>query len=197
MDMRKKIGIIRWLLVGKHEEIPESFDPSKSIGYIKISHIMRERASRMRNIPLYDHPDWDCLKSETELEFERRGGGGRSNEMLKNRVRIDLDIIRVPPKSVHEIEIASPDELRDLVVKSGGEDALLNHKCSPKRGSDLSVSFDHIEPVSKVRYRPGSYSIGNIQILSHRMNQVKGNFPNRELGRWLTQLLDTYNERYS
>jgi hypothetical protein len=58
------------------------------------------------------------------------------------------------------------------------------------------LTFDHLKLCSHQRDTDGSYSIGNIQTLSSCLNHVKGNYPERELTRWLIRLLECYQERY-
>lgn len=196
MDLKEKLEVIRWLLLGEHDDITEDYNPLDYINFNKRRKQMSERAGKMRSIPLFDHPSWDCLKSIKELEFEAQVEGGpnaRAHDIFKKYPGIK----QVNRKEIPDTEIPDADQLRNLVLTSGGEDALLGHRCSPYPDSEVSISFDHIEPVSKVRYRPGSYSIGNLQILSKCLNRVKGNYPNREVVRWLSQLIDNYQEKYS
>jgi hypothetical protein len=171
--------------------------------YKKIETSMKERANKMRNqFPIYDHKDWTFLKAEKELKFEYENiYPNDTPPMIKNRIKqfieTDPNIKLVKPKPITEAGIASAEELKSLVYDRDGRDALLGHKCYVRNGGAYNgLTFDHLEPCSQVRYVDGSYSIGNIQILSRCINYVKGNYTEKELVRWLAKILETYEDRY-
>jgi hypothetical protein len=169
--------------------------------YSSIHNSMTKRARRMRKAtPLYDRHNWTFLKREEELIYEYSHIYPDDNhKSIRNIVdrflRYDKEVYEVPTK--HQIDVASSDELYQLVQAREGRDALLSHKCLIANSKAFNgLTFDHLEPCSHERYTDGSYSIGNIQLLSSCLNAVKGHYSERELVRWLVRLLECYEERY-
>lgn len=66
----QKQEVILWMLTGEAENLKHDihFDEKN---YLKIETTTKERADKIRNqFTLYDHKDWNFLKSIKELQFE-------------------------------------------------------------------------------------------------------------------------------
>lgn len=180
--MQGKLKLIRWLLIGEDDSIvEEQYNPLLTTNFATIAKAMKKRAKTMLKKDLYDHLSWDCLTTLEELKFER------GNKAPINNVHEEFPGISVVDKdNMIKHKVANAEELRALALASGGRDALLGHRCSPNPNTEISISFDHIGSISKVRYRPRSFSFGNLNVFSKCLNKVKSNYPNREQVRCLT-----------
>jgi hypothetical protein len=128
---------------------------------------------------IQDQDYYSVVDFENDEEHIRRSF--RAHQSMKTRIK--KQNIEVGLKKIRLRELATSLELFELMRKSKGVCAVSGIRGSWTKSSNnpFFLTFDHINPISL----GGHFSIDNVQILSHCLNQVKGNESNLELIRWL------------
>jgi hypothetical protein len=100
-------------------------------------------------------------------------------------------------KNEDDVIVASAQELAELAHSRSYRCAVLGYRCELEDSTKFNyMTFDHIEPVTHVKYIAGSFGTGNIQPMCSVLNNIKGDYNEKELSRWVILLLTEYNRRY-
>jgi 5-methylcytosine-specific restriction endonuclease McrA len=112
-----------------------------------------------------------------EEQLVKRRAAAMHSRMIKLRNHANQGLATGLPTS---------DALYDLYINSECKCAVTGWTCHFSKFTEQkywSVTFDHIVPVSQAQGM-NPWSIANIQVMCHILNNVKGDYPDEELRRW-------------